>query len=71
MADAPVLSDCYFQRNPGSKPNGVLEHCCEGETNSIFGAFHSDPISKGTKDSDVRLFTHIYYTTGIMPENFA
>jgi hypothetical protein len=41
MADAPVLSDCYFWRNPWPKPTGVLEHCCEGETNfsSFLGCF--------------------------------
>jgi len=39
VGNAPVLSFCYFLRNPGPKPTGVLEHCCEGETNFWFSIF--------------------------------
>ena len=31
--DASVLSHCSLLRNPLPKPTGVLEHCCERETN--------------------------------------
>jgi hypothetical protein len=45
MADAPVLSDCYFWRNPRRKLTGVLEHCSEGGTNCspFWGCFILTP----------------------------
>jgi hypothetical protein len=39
VGDAPVLLLCYFLRNPGPKPTGVLEHCCERETKFWFFIF--------------------------------
>jgi hypothetical protein len=52
MWNAPGLSRCSSLRTPWPKPTGVLEHCCEGETNSFsvfFGAFPSDRIPKEAK----------------------
>ena len=56
MGKARVLSHCSVFRNPQPKSTGVLDDCREGETNcwfSIFGAFLSDCIPKGTKDVSV------------------
>jgi len=39
MGDAPVLSRCPLLRNTWPKATGVLEHCCEGETNCWFSIF--------------------------------
>jgi len=41
MGDAPVLPHCSLLGNPWPKPTGVLEHCCEGETNCWFSVFRS------------------------------
>jgi len=37
--DALVLSHYSLLRNPLPKPTGVLEHCCERETNCWFSSF--------------------------------
>jgi hypothetical protein len=39
MGDAPVLSHCSLLKDPQAKPNGVLEHCREGQTNRWFSIF--------------------------------
>jgi len=61
--DAPVLSHCFWLRNPWPKPTGVLEHCREGKRtigSPFFGAFVSDCIAKATKNVSVHFFIHSF-----------
>jgi hypothetical protein len=40
MGDIALLSHCSLLRYPWPKPTGVLEHCCEGETNCWFFIYY-------------------------------